>query len=61
MPSVGGRNKTGSKGWKSRGKIVEIYLQALLDEQVAAERTRQAMYKMNKIDIVELDAGFAGS
>ena len=22
MPSVGGRNKTASNGWKSRGKIV---------------------------------------
>ncbi|MBO9433736.1 VOC family protein [Ruegeria sp. R13_0] len=55
-------------GWlKDRwGVSWQIYPQVLLDmqaakDQAAAERARQAMYKMNKIDISELEAAFAGS
>lgn len=32
----------------------------LADDQVAAERARQAMYKMNRIDIAALEAAFNG-
>ncbi|WP_263845588.1 VOC family protein [Roseobacter sinensis] len=55
-------------GWlKDRwGLSWQIYPRALLDmqasdDQVAAERARQAMYSMKKLDIAALDAAFAGS
>jgi predicted 3-demethylubiquinone-9 3-methyltransferase (glyoxalase superfamily) len=55
-------------GWlKDRwGLSWQIYPQVLIDmqtakDQVAAERTRQAMYKMKKLDIAALKAAFAGS
>ncbi len=52
-------------GWlKDRWRVSwQIYPQSLLDmqsaeDQQAAERARQAMYKMNKIDIAALAAAF---
>ena len=54
-------------GWlKDRwGVSWQIYPQALLDmqsadDQEAAERVRQAMYKMKKLDIAALQAAFEG-
>ena len=54
-------------GWlKDRwGVSWQIYPQALLDmqsadDQKAAERARQAMYKMKKLDIAALQAAFEG-
>lgn len=55
-------------GWlKDRwGVSWQIYPQALLDmqgadDQEAAERVRQAMYKMKKLDIAALQAAFNGN
>lgn len=54
-------------GWlKDRwGVSWQIYPKALLDmqmadDQEAAERARQAMYKMKKLDIATLEAAFGG-
>ncbi|MGZ2256351.1 VOC family protein [Roseobacter sp. A03A-229] len=58
----------GQCGWlKDRwGVSWQIYPQALLDmqtadDQVAAERARQEMYTMKKLNIAALNAAFAGS
>ena len=55
-------------GWLTDrwGVSWQIVPQALIeiqtsDDQVAAERARQAMYKMNKIDIAALQAAFNAS